>query len=64
MIEFILGGLTVALVLMFIGWVDVAFLKRPIQKLRDTRPIYTYMIVSAWECCFFIAGVLCGVYVL
>lgn len=64
MINYFLGMMTGFLFLIFIGWVDVVILRKPLKELRNKKPILTYMIVSAWEGMFLCTGILIGVWIL
>jgi hypothetical protein len=60
LIEFGLGFMSACLAIMFIGWFDVAIMRKPMIKMAQDSPKKTFMIVSAWELMFFAIGVFIG----
>ena len=60
MFEFLLGFGTALFLIVFVGWIDVVVLNKPIIELRDSSPLKVYLFYSAWEFLFVIVGFLIG----
>ena len=60
MIEFIAGALVALIIVVFMGWVDVAILGRPHTEPTFKDHVRMYVFVCAWELLFFVTGLILG----
>ena len=60
LLHYLLGFGSSLIIVVFIGWLDVTLLKKPMKKLENEEPIKLYTIVSAWELLFVLMGVIIG----
>lgn len=61
-IDFVFGALFMAVVLVFIGYLDNLVMGRPIKKLALKSPVMAYVIMCGWEAVFLSLGILIGVF--
>jgi hypothetical protein len=58
-LSFVLGAEICGLIILSVGWIDVIVLKKPHFETKTEWG--AYVLYTAWECMFFISGILLGV---